>query len=270
MPGTGRAGARRRSRALQRFEDVLFGHSALVYLVLLAVPVTWFVLGRTRFGLRLRAVGENPAAVDTAGISVAGLRYAAVIIAGVLCGLAGTYLSVGQSAGFLPNMTAGKGFIALAALIFAKWRAWPALGACFLFGLLDASRHPAPGHLAAGNRRGAGTGDPGAALSHDRDPARRRHRHGDPAAGLRRALREGALSMAALDTLFEAARAIQAKAYAPYSRFKVGAAIATPDGQVFTGCNVENAAYPVGACAEAGAISAMIAARRRPHRRRSW
>ncbi|MET0745935.1 MAG: ABC transporter permease [Microvirga sp.] len=121
-----------------RFQDVLFGHSAPVYLALLAVPVTWFVLGRTRFGLRLRAVGENPAAVDTAGISVTGLRYTAVILCGILCGLAGAYLSVGQSAGFLNNMTAGKGFIALAALIFAKWRAWPALGACFLFGLLDA------------------------------------------------------------------------------------------------------------------------------------
>ena len=67
-----------------------------------------------------------------------GLRYTAVVIAGVLCGFAGAYLSVGQAAGFLPNMTAGRGFIALAALIFAKWRAWPALGACFLFGLLDA------------------------------------------------------------------------------------------------------------------------------------
>ena len=66
--------------------------------------------------------------------------------------------------------------------------------------------------------------------------------------------------MPSLDALFEAARAVQAKAYAPYSRFKVGAAIVTPDGQVFTGCNVENAAYPVGTCAEAGAISAMLAA----------
>jgi simple sugar transport system permease protein len=122
----------------QRFSDVILGHSVLVYVVLLAVPLTWFMLGRTRFGLRLRAVGESPAAVDTAGISVTGLRYAAVVIGGVLCGIGGTYLSVGQSAGFLPNMTAGKGFIALAALIFAKWRAWPALGACFLFGLLDA------------------------------------------------------------------------------------------------------------------------------------
>lgn len=122
----------------ERFQNVFLGHSTLVYIALAAVPATWFVLAKTRFGLRLRAVGENPAAVDTAGISVAGLRYAAVILAGILCGLAGTYLAVAQSAGFLPNMTAGRGFIALAALIFAKWRAWPALGACFLFGLLDA------------------------------------------------------------------------------------------------------------------------------------
>jgi general nucleoside transport system permease protein len=122
----------------QRFEAVLFGHSALVYVVLLAVPVTWFVLGRTRFGLRLRAVGENPAAVDTAGISVAGLRYTAVIIAGVLCGLAGAYLSVGQAAGFLPNMTAGRGFIALAVVIFGGWRPYGALAGACLFGFSSA------------------------------------------------------------------------------------------------------------------------------------
>ena len=120
------------------YRDVVSGHSLLSYLALLAVVATWWTLARTRFGLRLRAVGENPAAVDTAGISVAGLRYAAVVLAGLLCGLGGTYLSLAQAAGFLPHMTAGKGFIALAALIFAKWRAWPALGACLLFGLLDA------------------------------------------------------------------------------------------------------------------------------------
>ncbi len=129
----------------QRFEGLLLGHSALVYMVLLAVPLTWFVLGRTRFGLPLRAVGENPAAVDTAGISVTGLRYIAVVLAGVFCGLGGAYLALAQAAGFLPNMTAGRGFIALAALIFAKWRAWPALGACFLFGLLDAGANQLQG-----------------------------------------------------------------------------------------------------------------------------
>jgi simple sugar transport system permease protein len=120
------------------YEEVISGHSILVYLCVLAVPVTWFVLYRTRFGLRLRAVGENPHAVDTAGISVARLRYAAVIMCGVLCGMGGAYLAIAQNAGFINDMTAGKGFIALAALIFAKWKPIPALGACFLFGFLDA------------------------------------------------------------------------------------------------------------------------------------
>jgi simple sugar transport system permease protein len=134
----GRGGQTPPLEGLERFPGLFRGYSVLVVLTLLMVPVTWFVLAKTRFGLRLRAVGENPAAVDTAGISVTRLRYTAVIVTGILCGLAGAYLSVDQSAGFLPNMTAGRGFIALAALIFAKWRAWPALGACLLFGLLDA------------------------------------------------------------------------------------------------------------------------------------
>jgi simple sugar transport system permease protein len=84
-------------------------------------------------------VGENPAAVDTAGISVTRLRYAAVAIAGVLCGIAGAQLSTAEpAAGFIRDMTAGRGYIALAALIFAKWRPWPALGACLLFGFFQA------------------------------------------------------------------------------------------------------------------------------------
>ncbi len=120
------------------YSELISGHNLLVYIAAAAVPLTWWVVYRTRFGLRLRAVGENPAAVDTAGISVTWLRYRAVIICGALCGLAGSYLSIAQSAGFIVNMTAGKGFIALAALIFSKWRPWQALGACFLFGLLDA------------------------------------------------------------------------------------------------------------------------------------
>lgn len=120
------------------YDIAISGHTAPVYLAVLALVLTALTLKRTRFGLRLRAVGENPAAVDTAGVSVAGLRYAAVIICGALCGLGGTYLAVSQSAGFLPQMSAGKGFIALAAVIFANWRPWPALFACLLFGLLDA------------------------------------------------------------------------------------------------------------------------------------
>jgi simple sugar transport system permease protein len=122
-----------------RVPDLILGHSLLVYLALLAMPLTAFVLQKTRFGLRLRAVGENPAAVDAAGVSVSGLRYAAVLIGGALCGLGGAYLSLAQSAGFIPNMTAGKGFIALAALIFARWRPHAALFTCLLFGLLDAA-----------------------------------------------------------------------------------------------------------------------------------
>jgi general nucleoside transport system permease protein len=120
------------------YAEVMSGHNILIYLAFACVPLTAWAVYRTRFGLRLRAVGENPAAVDTAGISVSGLRYRAVIVCGVLCGLAGTYLSIAQSAAFVPNMTAGKGFMALAALIFAKWRPWPSLGACLLFGFLDA------------------------------------------------------------------------------------------------------------------------------------
>jgi simple sugar transport system permease protein len=120
------------------YRMLISGFDVVTYMAYAAVPLTAFALARTRFGLRLRAVGENPAAVDTAGVSVRGLRYAAVVIAGVLCGLAGTYLSVAQAAQFLPQMTAGKGFIALAALVFAKWRPWPALWTCLLFGVLDA------------------------------------------------------------------------------------------------------------------------------------
>ncbi|MER0237030.1 ABC transporter permease [Fulvimarina sp. MAC8] len=121
------------------YATLISGHNLIVYLAFLAVPLTAWIVYRTRFGLRLRAVGENPAAVDTAGISVAWLRYRAVIVCGIFCGLAGAYLSIAQSAGFVRDMTAGKGFIALAALIFAKWKPWPLLGACLLFGLLDAS-----------------------------------------------------------------------------------------------------------------------------------
>ena len=120
------------------YADLISGHSILVYMAFAAVPLTWWILFRTRFGLRLRAVGENPAAVDTAGVSVVGLRYAAVAICGVLCGIAGAYLSTALQAGFVKDMSAGRGFIALAALIFAKWRPWYALWATLLFGLFGA------------------------------------------------------------------------------------------------------------------------------------
>jgi simple sugar transport system permease protein len=120
------------------YAEVISGHSFLVYAAFVAVPLTWWALYRTRFGLRLRAVGENPESVDTAGVSVIRLRYTAVMITGVLCGMAGAYMATGLQAGFGKEMTAGRGYIALAALIFAKWRPWYALMATLLFGFFQA------------------------------------------------------------------------------------------------------------------------------------
>lgn len=102
------------------------------------VAVTWYVLNRTPFGLRLRAVGENPEAADAAGISVNKMRYTAVLLSGALAAIGGAYLSIGQSSLFTRNMTAGRGFIALAALIFGKWRPVQTMLACLLFGLTEA------------------------------------------------------------------------------------------------------------------------------------
>lgn len=122
----------------QLYADVISGHNILVYIAWLVVLLTWLVVYRTRFGLRLRAVGENPLAVDTGGLSVSGLRYSAVAICGGLSGIAGAYLSTAQNASFVREMTAGQGYIALAALIFGKWRPVPAMLACLMFGFLDA------------------------------------------------------------------------------------------------------------------------------------
>lgn len=116
----------------------LFGHTVLVYLALALVVGVWWLLFRTRFGLRLRAAGENPAMVDAAGVSVLGLRYQALVLNGVLASLAGAYLVLAQNPSFIPNMTAGRGYMALAAMIFGKWHPVGALFACLLFGFLDA------------------------------------------------------------------------------------------------------------------------------------
>lgn len=121
------------------YSEILSGHNILVYLALAAVPLVTWLLYKTRFGLRIRAVGEAPEAVDSAGISVYALRYKAVIVAGILCGLAGAYLSIAHGGGFVRDMSAGKGYIALAAVIFGKWRPVPTLMACLLFGFLEAA-----------------------------------------------------------------------------------------------------------------------------------
>lgn len=127
VPGVGRA-----------LQLALFGHTLFVYLSLALVAAVWWLLYRTRFGLRLRAAGENPAMVDAAGVSVLGLRYRALALNGVLCSLAGASLVLAQNPSFIPNMTAGRGYMALAAMIFGKWHPVGALLACLLFGFLDA------------------------------------------------------------------------------------------------------------------------------------
>ncbi len=122
----------------QALSLAFFGHNALVYISLLLVAAVWWLLYRTRFGLRLRAAGENPTMVDAAGVSVKLLRYQALALNGGLSALAGAYLVLAQNPSFIPNMTAGRGYMALAALIFGKWHPFGALWACLLFGFLDA------------------------------------------------------------------------------------------------------------------------------------
>jgi simple sugar transport system permease protein len=116
----------------------IFNQKPIVYLALMIVAATYYILRETRFGLRLRAVGENPAAADTAGISVFRMRLAGVLISGALAAMGGAYLSIGQNSLFTRNMTAGRGFIALAALIFGKWNPIGAFLACLFFGFAEA------------------------------------------------------------------------------------------------------------------------------------
>jgi len=120
------------------YGQVVSGHNALVYIAAAAVPLSAWLVYRTRFGLRLRAAGENPGAVESAGVSVSRTRYQGVLMSGALCGLSGAYLSIAHHASFIRDMSAGKGYLALAALIFGQWRPMPTVLACLLFALADA------------------------------------------------------------------------------------------------------------------------------------
>ncbi len=118
--------------------QVFFQQNIIVYVSLALLAIANLVLFRTRLGLRLRAVGEHPEAADTAGINVYRLRYGAVIMSGLLSGLAGAFLAIGIANIFNDNMTSGRGYIALAAMIFGKWTPWGAFVACMIFGVGDA------------------------------------------------------------------------------------------------------------------------------------
>ena len=120
------------------YSEILSGHYIFVYMAYLLVPVVYWIVFKTSFGLRLRAVGENPSAVDTAGINVFSMRYKALAINGVLIAFAGAHLSTAVNANFFREMSAGRGYLALAALIFGKWHPKTALIACLLFGFTDA------------------------------------------------------------------------------------------------------------------------------------
>jgi simple sugar transport system permease protein len=120
------------------FGKVLFQQNVIVYVALILLGLMHLILFRTRLGLRIRSVGEHPQAADTAGINVYIIRYSAVITSGLLSGLAGAFLAIGVSNTFVPNMTDGRGYIALAAVIFGKWTPFGAFIACLIFGLGEA------------------------------------------------------------------------------------------------------------------------------------
>lgn len=247
--------------------ELVSGHTLPVYLALAAVPLVWWLLWRTAFGLRLRAAGEKPEAVDSAGASVVALRFRALLIAGLLCGVAGAFLSTAHGAGFVREMSAGKGYIALAAMNMGRWRPWPVLLACLVFGLLEA----AGARLQGAALPGLGTVpvELVLVLPHIATVVLL-------AGFLGRAVAPRALGQPSVKERWRWRRRLSTRRQRrrwcarrrrcgrtpmrPISGFAVGAAVLDADGRIHAGANVENAAYPQGQCAEASALGVMVAA----------
>lgn len=117
--------------------NIFFNHNILVYLAFLLVVVAWFVLNKTTLGLKIHAVGENPEAADSLGVSVAAIRYFTIVLGGIMSGVAGASLSIAQSNVFQQGMTANIGFIAVALVYFGAWRPWGVLGGALLFSMVN-------------------------------------------------------------------------------------------------------------------------------------
>ena len=173
------------------YSELISGHSILVYIAFAMVPLTWWVLYRTRFGLRLRAVGENPAAVDTAGVSVVGLRYAAVIICGVLCGIAGAYLSTALAGGLRQGHVGRARFHSPCSPHLRQVASLVRTLCHLALWALRRARNPSRCHRSPDRHEGSGPASGGAALYHDGDYPCRFRGQGDPAARGRRAIRQG-------------------------------------------------------------------------------
>lgn len=118
--------------------DIFFTQKLLTYLAFLLVPVVWFFLYRTKFGLEIRCVGENPKVIDTKGLSVPVRQYTAVLIGGLLIGMSGAFVTICSSARFIPEITAGRGWLALVIVIAGNWRPMGLVTASLVFAFLDA------------------------------------------------------------------------------------------------------------------------------------
>ena len=246
------------------FGRVLFEQSILAYLAGLSVLVVWLLLYRTTWGLRVRATGEHPEAVDTVGIRVRAMRWSAVLAGGVFAGLGGSFFTLASTGLVLQGVHRRQRLHRTGRADHGPLASRPGHRDVPVLRLRDPDGLPAadPEHPDA---------EPAPA-----DPALRRHHHrrrgacraGPAACGRRHTVREVTpperitqpeMTQADWDVLRARAREMTSLAYAPYSDFQVGAAAVVDDGRIVTGCNVENASYGVGLCAECGLVSALCA-----------